>query len=1390
MRFGILGPLEVVDEGGRELGLGGRKQRAVLAVLLLHANEAMSQDRLVEELWPGRPPASAATSLQAYVSRLRRALGEDGRIVTTAGGYLIRVAAEELDLDRFERLVEEGGSALSSGELELASRTLREALGLWRGAPLGDFRYDSFAQAETARLEELRLGAVEQRVEVELALGREATVIGDLERLVREYPYRERLRGQLMLALYRTGRQAEALEAYRNARTVLVDELGIEPSPELRELHDAILSQDGSLLGPDASGGRAGLEPVRHGEAARSTLAEEASAAREDGSETSHAAPLGGTESPRQERKVITALFCDLVGSTAHGEQLDPEDLHLLLSRYHANVGAELERFGGTVEKFIGDAVVALFGVPIAHEDDPERAVRAALAVKEWVARQPDLHVRMAVNTGEALVVLGAQEARGEHMASGSVLNTAARLQSAAPVDGILVGEQTYRATEPAIEYRGAEPVLAKGKSEPVPVWEVVKARSRFGIDVERAPRTAFVGRERELDALRDALARARSQPSVQLVTLVGVPGIGKSRLVYELMRVVEGEPDHVSWRMGRSLAYGEGVSFWALGEIVKAQAGLLESDRPQEAQAKLNRAVEALVAEPAEASWIADWLGTLVGLGRPQEALVGDRRGEGFAAWRGFLEAVAEVRPLVLVFEDLHWADDGLLDFVDELVEWTSGVSLLVLCTARPEVLERRPGWGGGKANALTISLPPLAETETARLIAALLHRPVLAAETQEALIATAGGNPLYAEQYVRMLAERGGLEGLPETVHGIIAARLDALSTDEKLLLQEAAVVGTVFWRGAVEAIDGVTSARADGLLHALERKEFVQRARRSSVANETEYSFRHVLVRDVAYGQIPRAGRAEKHRRAAVWIESLGRPDDHAELIAHHYLLALEFARAAGADAVALSESARLALRDAGDRAAALGAHAASARFYAAALELWPADDPDRARLLVAAGRALQWADGTGIDLLEEGFEALRSAGDADGAAEAAVELARCFWIRGDRDAAYRHVEQALQLAGPEARSPARAYALVARSTYHQHASEFPDAVRLAQEALPLVDALGIGALRARARNVIGTGRVWMGDPAGLAELADAIDLAREAEAFFELHAALANQREAQLYLGRAEDASRTMDEFRRSVERFGEAENRRFQRTLDAGELLQNGQWDAALGILDEEIAQTERGALYYEEPAWRALRAWIRLARDDLAGASDDSSRAVEVARQAKDPQVFAPALAMRARTLLAERKRRDAASLVSELLALGRSGVLGLFSELSAGEALPIFTWTASDVGLGDELAAVVETAPHTPWRDATIAITRREPIRAADILARLSSRSAEAYTRLRAAQELTREGRRGEADAELAKALAFYRQAGATNYVREAETLIATDRDLAEGGHSEGATR
>ncbi len=595
----------------------------------------------------------------------------------------------------------------------------------------------------------------------------------------------------------------------------------------------------------------------------------------------------------REERKVVTVLFCDLVGFTAKAEQLDPEEVRAVLRPYHDRVRAELERYGGTVEKFIGDAVMALFGAPTTHEDDPERAVRAALAIRDFAVEE-GLELRVGVTTGEALVSLGASASEGEGMASGDVVNTAARLQSAAPVNGILADETTYRSTRQAIEYGGAPAVDAKGKAEPISVWEATAARSRFGVDVAHHPRAELVGREQELGFLRDAFLRARTTCTPQLVTLIAVPGMGKSRLVYELFsQVVQPDPELITWRQGRCLAYGDGVAFWALAEVVKAQAGILEQDAEADAAEKLHARSKTQFRRAATARWVESHLRPLVGL-EAETGLGGDRRGEAFAAWRRFLEALAEQRPLVLVLEDLHWADDGLLDFVDELVDWLSGVPLLVVCSARPELLERRPGWGGGKLNASTIGLSPLSPEQTAVLISHILERSLLPAEIQQALLERAEGNPLYAEQFAQLYLERGSADDLPlpETLQGIVAARLDGLSAEEKAVLHDASVVGKVFWTGALRRDEPAAAT----LLHSLERKGFLTRQRRSSVESEGEWAFAHMLLRDVAYGQIPRADRAHKHRETAEWIESLGRSEDHAELLAFHWSSALELARAA--------------------------------------------------------------------------------------------------------------------------------------------------------------------------------------------------------------------------------------------------------------------------------------------------------------------------------------------------------------------------------------------------------------------------------------------------------------------------------------------------------------
>src|SRR4051794_4358575 len=731
------------------------------------------------------------------------------------------------------------------------------------------------------------------------------------------------------------------------------------------------------------------------------------------------AAPLAtGEVGGREERKIVTVLFADLVGFTSRSERMDVEDVRGTLAPYHALLREQLEHYGGTVEKFIGDAVMALFGAPVAHEDDPERAVRAALSIRAAIDRlndEPglDLHVRVGVNTGEALVVLGADAARGEGMASGDVVNTAARLQTAAPVDGILVGETTYHATDRAITYRSAEPVMAKGKSQPLPVWEAVEARARLGVDVVQWPTTPLVGRGEEVDLLLDALRRCRSERAVQLVTLVGVPGIGKSRLVWELMQAVERDPDFITWRQGRSLPYGDGVTYWALGEMIKAQAGILDSDTAHDAGGKLQAAVADLIPDPTEAAWVEEHVRALAGL-ESAATVGGNRHSEAAAAWRRFLDALADRHPLVLVFEDLHWADDALLDFIDHLADWSSDVPMLVVCTARPELLDRRGGWGGGKRNALTVALSPLADSDIARLIGTLLEQALLPAETQVMLLRTAEGNPLYAEEYVRMLIDRGHLQHdsgrwrlavtaelpVPESVQGLIAARLDDLPVDQKRLLQDAAVLGKVVWLGAVASMSGVDRYQAEAHLHALERREMLRRERRSSVAAGTEDAFRPLLMRDVAYGQIPRIQRADKHQRAAAWIESLSADRaDVPDMLAHHYARALEYARDTGQPTEELELRTRLALRDAGDRASALSSLTAAQQHYYAALVLWPKDDPAWPELVIAAADAGLSSNRAQInEFLVEARNRLEAAGDLGNAAKAEMLSGFHYWNIG--------------------------------------------------------------------------------------------------------------------------------------------------------------------------------------------------------------------------------------------------------------------------------------------------------------------------------------------------------------------------------------------------------
>ncbi len=975
-------------------------------------------------------------------------------------------------------------------------------------------------------------------------------------------------------------------------------------------------------------------------------------------------------DSTGEERKVVSVLFVDLAGFTARSDEADPEDVRALLRPYHARLKQEIERFGGTVEKFIGDAVVAVFGAPVAHEDDAERAVRAALriteAIEELNEEHPhfDLMIRAAVNTGPAVVALGARPERGEGIATGDVVNTASRMQQAAPVGGVVVGPATFKTTSRIFDYEELDPIRAKGKAEPIPIWRARGARSRFGVDLEGAA-SAFIGRDEDLALLRQSFTRMLRESSVQLVTIIGEPGVGKSRLIAEFFSYVDSLPDLVFWRQGRCLPYGDGITFWALGEIVKAQTGILESDGPDEAAAKLKESVDGVVEDAGEREWIAARLAPLVGVGADPGAVA--ERDESFAAWRAYLESVAATRPLVLVVEDLHWADGAMFEFLAHVVDWSTDLPILLLCSARPELSERAPGWGGGTRNSTTISLSPLSAEDSARLISVLLDQAVLPAETQTLLLERAGGNPLYAEEFVRMLVDRGliGRRGhswvvdpesmipVPESVQALIAARLDSLPQDQKALLHDASVVGKVFWSGALSAVGGVDDAAVREGLHELARRELVRPARRSSVENQAEYSFWHLFIRDVAYEQIPRAARADRHRGVAEWIEEIAgdRVGDQAEVLAHHYGQALELARAAGNDQMVELLEARTVrfLVMAGDRARPLDAPRAR-RHLAAALLLLPAGHPERAGVLV---KDAMFAYDTGnYDESEEEFlEAiadLRGRREILAAGEAMVELANTLWPRGDTARAWPILREGVEMLEGETTGRELALGYHRMAGAHMMAGLNEEGMPWAEKALALARELGNEEYVARILQFRGIFRCELGDLRGMDDLREGLRRCKELGLGQETVAGSNNLGD---WVWFEQGPAAGLEVYRDGIE-FGERRGLAgpvaWAKAQTLWTLFDLGRWDELLRVGDEAVEDDRTGGGGQVTVMARTYQARVLVERGRVDQAAALTPEFFPRAREIGDPQVMSPALAVAALVDLRDGRPDAAVSLVEE----------------------------------------------------------------------------------------------------------------------------------------------
>jgi class 3 adenylate cyclase/tetratricopeptide (TPR) repeat protein len=1044
----------------------------------------------------------------------------------------------------------------------------------------------------------------------------------------------------------------------------------------------------------------------------------------------------------REERKIVTAVFVDLVGSTARAERLDPEDVRAVLRRYHETLRRDLERYGGTVEKFIGDAVVAVFGAPTAHEDDPERAVRAALAARESIAALNDrgdaldLHVRVGVATGEALVTLDARAAEGESMVAGDVMNTAARIQSAAPVDGILVGAATHRATERAIVYREQEAVSAKGKSDPVAVWEAVEAMGRVSGPGEDDLSSPLVGRENERALLLGAFARVRVERSPQLVTLVGVPGIGKSRLVIELREAAAEDEEIITWRYGRCLPYGDGVTYWALGEIVKAQAGIRENDTGLLAAEKLGRAVADVVPE-ADRRWVEPSLRPLVGLVSEDIALA-DRRIELQAGWRVFLEALAEQRPLVVVIDDLQWADDGLLDFVDGLVDLVEGVPLLVVCCARPELLERRPGWGGGKRNALTVSLGPLGESDVARLVESLLGRDPADADLRSNVVELAAGNPLYAEELVRVRTSGGALEGLPDTVLGIVTARVDLLPDAEKELLRDAAVMGGVVWSDGLQVVSAREPGEVDDLLRSLGRKEFLRRERQSAVAGATQHSFVHSLVRDAVYAQLPRPDRIDRHVRVARWIESLpeDRREDRAELLAHHYVEAIELSRSAGLDSAELVPAAAEALRESGLRALAVGAYPIAVRALRGAATLRDAElDPVALRAL---GKSLMFTEHAGLAELERAFELMLDSDRPLEAAATAADLSFGHWQHGEGSASKTWMVRALDLAGEGGESSHVAHVLAQAARRSMLAGDSHDAVELAGRAIELATAIGAEAPRVSALITRATAKANFGDYTRVREdleEASALALATDPS---DASRALVNLGSVLNDLGDLDGAIATAERAIAVSERMGMAAG---TGGFAYGNLVEAkffaGQWEDAARMSVAELDRARRTGGLYQEPLFELVLAELGLVRDGkVEDAVGSARRQVAAARTRNDDQALFGVCSHCAWTFVRCGVDDEAGAILDELLARRRERPWGV----SAGWWTVAIALTLERLGRSGELLALDE-----PEHSRFVAAARQVDAGAfapgAEILREIGALPFEAEVRLLASRDAAAAG-------------------------------------------------